>query len=375
MKILILNWRDTKHPDAGGSELHMQEIGSRWAKTGNQVSLYSSSFSGGLRQEEIDGVDIQRIGNKYTVYPSALRRLLSSQRKNQFDVIFESINTVPFFSPLFTRSPVVGQIYSLENKSVLLQEMSARMLPIASVAYALSSAIPAVYKNCEITTISNASKEVLVSRGFTSKKVHVAYPGMSDSWPSTLTLTPDIDRPNHSVVYLGRLKKYKGVQDILRALPLIKREIHDIKLRIIGKGDFEPTLRNMVDSLGIQDQVEFCGFVSEIEKARILKESSVYICTSRDEGGWTISAVEAMSAGVPLLVTKSQLDVLDGGKTGWLLENEDPALIAQKVIQMLQDRSLWASLSSSSLRYSKNFNWDGTASKTFEALKKAAAAQ
>ena len=51
-----------------------------------------------------------------------LRQLLS-KRILRYDVILESINTVPFFSPLFTKTPVVGQIYSIENKSVLFQEM------------------------------------------------------------------------------------------------------------------------------------------------------------------------------------------------------------------------------------------------------------
>jgi glycosyltransferase involved in cell wall biosynthesis len=375
LRILILNWRDVKHPDAGGAELHLQEIGSRWAKEGHEVSMYSSSFPGGSKEEDVEGVKIQRIGNKYTVYLGALRRLLSSQRKYAFDVIFESINTVPFFAPLFSKSPVVGQIYSLENKSVLIQEMGSWMLPAASAAYVFSSAIPAVYKRCEISTISNASKDVLVSKGFSSQRVHVAYPGLPDDWRITLKRTKDIERPNHNLIYLGRLKKYKGVQDILHAIPLIKAEIPDIKFRIVGKGDFEPVLRSIAHSLNIEANVQFCGFVSEDEKAQILKDSSLYVCTSRDEGGWTIAAAESMSAGVPVLVTKSQIDILAKGKTGWLLENEEPRTIAEKVIQLLQDRTTWNSFSTNSLDFSKNFTWDQTASATMKALKKATLAR
>jgi len=375
LRILILNWRDVKHPDAGGAELHLQEIGSSWAKGGHEVSLFSASFAGGLEKEKIGGINVQRIGNKYTIYVATLRRLIASQRNDLYDVIFESINTVPFFSPLFTKTPVVGQIYSIENKSVLFQEMSLRMLPVASVAYLFSSTIPVVYRNCEITTISNASKEALINKGFKSEKVHVAYPGLSNGWHNVLKHVGGITRPNHSLVYLGRLKKYKGVQDILYALPSVKAEIPDVKFRIIGKGDFEPMLRRIVESLGIRDNVEFCGFVSEEDKARILKESSLYVCTSRDEGGWTIAAVEAMSAGVPVLVTRSQLDVIADGKTGRLLENIDPFTIARNIISLLQDQSAWSELSAGSLEFSKNFNWDDTASVSLEALKKAIVAR
>ena len=69
MNILMLNWRDIRNPDAGGAELHLQEIGSRWSKLGHDVSLFSASFSHGLKSEDIDGVKVQRIGNKFTNLP------------------------------------------------------------------------------------------------------------------------------------------------------------------------------------------------------------------------------------------------------------------------------------------------------------------
>jgi glycosyltransferase involved in cell wall biosynthesis len=370
LKILMLNWRDVKHPDAGGSELHLQEIASRWVKNGHEVSLFSASFSGGLKNEELQGVDIQRIGNKYTVYLASLRRLIG-QRPHEYDVIFESVNTVPFFAPLFSRTPVVGQIYSIENKSVLIHELGVQMLPAASIAYLLSSSIPTVYKNCEITTISNTSRMALMGAGFDSGRIHVAYPGLSDIWTNTLKNERYNQRSRHSIVYLGRLKKYKGVQDILYALPAIRKKFPDIRFRIIGKGDYERILRSIVETLGIQEVVEFCGFVTEEEKARILQESSLYVCTSLDEGGWTIAAVEAMSAGVPVLVTKSQLDVLAGGLTGRLLKSSEPKMIADSVISILDDDSLWTEFSKNSLEFSKKFNWDNTASNTLVALKKA----
>ncbi len=118
----MLNWRDVKNPDAGGSEIYLQEIGSRWAKWGHEVSLLSASFAGAQSEEQIDGINVHRNGNKFTIYPSTIRQLLTRQISTSYDVIFESINTIPFFAPLFSRLPVVGEIYSIENKSVLIHE-------------------------------------------------------------------------------------------------------------------------------------------------------------------------------------------------------------------------------------------------------------
>lgn len=370
----MLNWRDIKNPEAGGSEKHLHEIGSRWARAGHEITLFSSSFVGAPTHEIVDGVNICREGNRFTIYPATIKRLMTKSASHEYDVIFESINTIPFFSPLFSKTPVVAEIYSIENKSVLIREIRASMIPAASIAYLLSSAIPGVYNQCEITTISTSSKAALMKEGFDSNRIHVAYPGLSDSWMNLVKNPQWIDRPNNSIVYLGRLKKYKGVQDILNAIPLVRKTIPEIRLKIIGKGDYEPALREIVNSLGIQHNIEFCGFVSEQEKARILNQASLYICTSLDEGGWTIAAIEAMSAGLPVLVTKSQADILNGGLTGRLLRNEKSSEIAEKVITLLQDRFLWSELSKNALEFSRKFNWDSAASVTLEALRKASCA-
>ena len=374
MKILILNWRDVKHPDAGGAELHVQEIASRWARLGHEVTLFCSSFHGSPEQEMIGGVRVCRSGSKYTIYLSSIRKLISTRRSGGFDVIFESINTIPFFSPLFSKCPVVGQIYSIENRSVLFHEMKWYMLPMAAVAYAISSMIPRIYKKCHVTTISQSSKEALVKSGFEEKKVHVAYPGVSSLWMKIVGVDNrefKENRPETTIVYLGRVKKYKGIQDILRAIPEIKREIPNIKLRIVGRGDFEQDLREIVKSLGIQDYIEFCGFVSEEHKAEILKSSSLYVCTSLDEGGWTIAAVEAMSAGVPVLVSESQKDVVNDGKNGVLLASADPKVIAREVVTMLSDKSNWEIYSSNAKQFSKQFTWENTANATLCVLEEA----
>ncbi len=368
----MLNWRDVRNPEAGGAELHLQEIASHWTKLGNEVTLLCSSFKNAPKIEKIDGVFVQRIGNKYTIYPSVVKYLLSKKGK-RYDAIFESINTIPFFSPCYSRLPIVAQIYSLENKSVLSQEIKWYMTPVFLVAYAASALIPRIYNGCEVTTISQSSKQLIMKYGFNKDKIHVAYPGVSDSWFESLRNAPKIERPNSNLAYLGRLKKYKGVQDILKAIPLIRKKIPGVKLRVVGKGDYEVTLRNISRSLGIQENVEFCGFVSEQEKASILRSSSLYVCTSLDEGGWTIAAIESQTAGVPVLVTRSQIDVVSNGVNGYLLDSNDPNLISEKTTSILADKVKWREFSANAEEFSKKFNWENTASVTLDVLRQASA--
>lgn len=316
----------------------------------------------------VSGIRVRRMGNANTVYLHALRYLTSSTKMANYDVVFDSINTVPFFAPLVSKAPVVAQIYSIENRLVLFDEIPLRKFLLFVGAYIASSSIPRIYRECEAITISQYSKAHLVAEGFCPEMVHVAYPGISDAFRELLDASPEARRPNHTIVYLGRLKKYKGVQDIIFALHLIKKEIPDVKLLLIGRGDYEEQIRMLVSKLGLGETVKFCGFVSERQKALLLKSASLYLCTSRDEGGWTISAAEAMAAGVPILVTESQRDVIEDGSNGYLLPDSRPATIAEKVCGVLRDPSEWERLSENAEAFSGQFNWDITASVTMSTL-------
>jgi glycosyltransferase involved in cell wall biosynthesis len=367
----MLNWRDVMNPEAGGAEIHMHEIGSRWALSGHQVTLLCAGFPNAKRDEILSGVHVHRLGDKYTIYPRVWKYLSGLRSDASHNVVFESINTVPFFSPLVSSVPVVPQIYSIDNKSVLMREVRPRQLPIAIGAYFASSTMATVYRKCEATTISESSKGRLIEEGFQKTRVHVASPGISGELRRILDSVPESVRPNSTIVYLGRLKKYKGVQDLIKAIVPLSKKIPNIRLLIIGKGDYEPELRSLTSSLGLDNNVTFCGFVSEREKASLLKSASLYVCTSADEGGWTISAVEAMAAGVPILVTASQIDLLNEGSNGCLLTMTTPDSISNSVYSMLADQELWRAFSLHARSYSKNFSWDDTARLTLAALKKA----
>ncbi len=371
MNILMLNWRDIRNPDAGGAEIHSREIGSRWASWGNEVTLLCSGFQNAQREEKLDGVRIVRLGNRYTVYGKVVRYLLRHDLMKEYDVIYESINTVPFFSPIFSAIPAVAQIYSIDNWLALLAEAKFSAFPATLVAFAATNSIRSVYRGCEIVTISQFSRNRLVGAGFDGGRIRVAHPGVSDEWRELIANATGPERPNSTIVYVGRLKKYKGVQDVLRAIPLIRQRISNIRFVIIGRGDYEPALRNLVTSFGIEENVVFCGYVSEEQKAAALMSSSLYVCTSVDEGGWTISAVEAMSAGVPVLVTSSQSDVTNNSKTGIVLRSKDPQAIASEACSILSDMGTWERLSNHARQFSSSFTWDKTAEMTLDALQRA----
>lgn len=86
----------------------------------------------------------------------------------------------------------------------------------------------------------------------------------------------------YDVVWMGRVHRQKGIEDLLQTLAFLAREIPDFRAVLIG--NLRDALVGEVSRLGLEKQVEFAGFVSGVEKFRWLKRARVFLMTSRHEG-------------------------------------------------------------------------------------------
>jgi hypothetical protein len=108
--VVALNWRDLKNPLGGGAEVHMEEILRHLGRRGHRCTLLTSHFAGVTTVEEADGYRIIRGGHELNfnfVVPFLYRRLA---RTDPADIILDDINKIPFYSPLWTRVPVLAVI-------------------------------------------------------------------------------------------------------------------------------------------------------------------------------------------------------------------------------------------------------------------------
>ena len=101
MRILVLNWQDVANPQAGGAELHLQQIFSRIVARGHSVDLLCSGWAKVQKRTNLDGIDIHRVGTRHT-YPFVARRYYRRYlAKNDYDVVIEDLNKVPLYTPLW----------------------------------------------------------------------------------------------------------------------------------------------------------------------------------------------------------------------------------------------------------------------------------
>ncbi|WP_071515983.1 glycosyltransferase [Geitlerinema sp. PCC 9228] len=139
-----------------------------------------------------------------------------------------------------------------------------------------------------------------------------------------------------TVSRLGKTARYKGYDQILRALVVVRQFVPQVRYILVGKGDDTPRVQNLIQQLELQDCVTLTGFVEDEELADYYHLCDVFALPSVVEG-FGIVYLEAMASGKPVLAGNRDgaVDPLVGGKLGCLVDPEDTEAIADKLIQII----------------------------------------
>ncbi|MGH7204390.1 MAG: glycosyltransferase, partial [Candidatus Levyibacteriota bacterium] len=354
MRILIFNWRDTKHIYAGGAEVYIHELAKRWVKNGNKVTVFSGNDNKNSDYEVVDGVEVFRRGGTYTIYIFAFLYYLRKFR-GKYDVIIDCENGIPFFTPLYAKEQVILLVHHVH------QEIFRNFLrfPLSTIAELLEGKMmPLVYQNKNVVTVSASSQKDVFKLGFTNAgNIEIIPNGVA---PGLFVDYPKTDNP--SFVYLGRLKEYKNIDVAIKAFSKVLRIHKKATLAIVGIGESFPLLDDLVTELNIRHAVKFYGRVSEAEKARLLAKSWAAIQPSQIEG-WGITVIEANAAGTPVIASKVsglQDSVIDG-QTGLLVQAGNVTQFANAMMKMAEDDDVRVALSQAAQLWAKNFDWDRSA--------------
>lgn len=363
LKILILNWRCPKHPQAGGAEKATYEIAKRWVQWGHHVQLISGGFAGGQKYDDIDGVRVTRLGGKYSVYVKSISHYCR-KLKGKYDVVIDEINTIPFFAPLYVQEPHVAFIHQLAA-NVLFEELNRAQ---AKFWCFMEPHVLRLYKNMPIIT-SQGTKEDLLRIGIAEDNIHVVNYGVDHN-----VYKPGKNKSLYPhVFYLGRLKRFKGVHLLIKAMKQVVKEIPDAKLSIVGNGDtnYENELKQLKDNLNLSKNVVFYEFGlrdSLLQKVQIMQEAWVLAFPSIREG-FGLVVVEANACGTPTIATDvpGLRETVRDYDTGILVPRNVDAL-AGSITQVLSDSELRERLSKRALEWSMQFDWDRTANKILQVL-------
>jgi glycosyltransferase involved in cell wall biosynthesis len=274
------------------------------------------------------------------------------------------------FLPTLTNLPFVAIVPHLFGTTVFA-EASA---PLAALVWAAELPIPRVYRRAGFHAISESTRDDLVRRGVPREQVIVIHPGVDASRYRPDPGTARAARP--TFLYLGRLKRYKGVEFALRALAQARTLRADITLDICGQGDDRPRLERLTRDLRLEDAVRFLGFVPDAEKQRLLQKAWAVVFPSPKEG-WGITNVEAAASGTPAIASDSPglRESVQDGVTGYLVPHGDVRALADRMAALAGDPAAVERLGQAARRFAEGLSWESAARATLAHIERTIAEQ
>jgi cellulose synthase/poly-beta-1,6-N-acetylglucosamine synthase-like glycosyltransferase/glycosyltransferase involved in cell wall biosynthesis/O-antigen/teichoic acid export membrane protein len=363
MRILIFNWRDTKHVWAGGAEVYIHELAKRWVKDGSTVTMFCGNDTKHARSEVVDGVHIVRRGGFYTVYLWAFLYYVLRFR-GKYDTIIDCENGIPFFTPLYAGIPVVLLIHHI-HQDVFRKHL---IFPLSVIAqFAEAKMMPLIYKHSTVVTVSESSQKAIAKMGLAKQsEIHIVHNGVDHNDFERLAKQ---EFPLFS--YVGRLKPYKNIDVAIKAFAKVVVTYPFAKLVIVGDGEAYPSLAKLVKELGLSDSVRFTGRVTDRVKVRILSMSWAMLQPSMVEG-WGITVIEANASGTPVIASdvSGLRDAIVDKKTGMLVQLGNVDAFAGAIMSIIENTKLRQAYAREAFIWSKSFDWDESAVKFGEILRR-----
>lgn len=380
MKVVLLCWRDTHHPEGGGSERYLESVAHYLAMRGHEVVYRSAHYPGAARQEFVPtqtpeaeksgqssasqapvGVTFSRAGGSLSVYPRAWLSLLAARwgkgalaQWRDADVVVDTQNGVPFFASLFTTAPTVMLTHHCHR-----EQWSVAGPILSRVGWFIESRIsPWLFRTLRWVTVSTPSAKELIELGVPADNVEIVRGGV-DPLPDVPAPAPSTGSTTH-IVTLSRLVPHKQIEHAMDAVAALLRNHSDLRLDIIGEGWWAKKLRDYAAELGIEHCVTFHGHVSDDVKHRLLRRAVVHLMPSRKEG-WGLVVIEAALHGVPTVGYRSSAGLQDSvvdRHTGLLAGSEGGFINA--VEWMLDNPQRRKEMGEAARVRAQGFSWDAT---------------
>jgi glycosyltransferase involved in cell wall biosynthesis len=354
--ILVLNWRDVRHPQAGGAEQYMHQIALRWVMAGARVTCFAGRPRGSADREVIDGIEVLRAGGPLSLYPHTAMRLLR-RRFRTVDHVVDCQNGIPFFSPLFlpSRAQIIQIVHHVHQ-----DQFATRFGPaLAAVGRFLEgSAARRIYGERPIAAVSPSTRHELRRR--------LGFRGPIFIVPNGTAPVPTVRAPRDpdpTITVVSRLVPHKRIDLLLEQLVETLLAVPQVRVEIVGDGPELPRLRRLADDLGLGSVVAFHGYQPDEVRDKLLSRAWLTATTSAAEG-WGCSVIEAAAMGVPTVAIKVPgiRDSVVDGRTGWLVDDETTVgVMMARALHELTEEGRAGEITNACQAWARCFTWDRSA--------------
>lgn len=292
----------------GGAEKRIHELSTRLASNGYEVHVLGLKWWEGEDSFIKNGVHVHGVGEA-NLYNEEGRRsikealyfgykVLPFLLKRDFDVI--DCCGFPYF-PCFS-----AKLASCKNRSSLIitwhevwddywHEYLGKVGVFGRAVERVAARLPDRH-----IAVSEGTKRELVSIGAKEEDISVIPNGIDFD---KIQQIPPADEQS-DIIFVGRLSEHKNVDFLIRAIDILKKEIPEIRCKIIGDGPERERLETQAKDLGLEYRISFAGFLDDFEDViSHMKASKVFVLPSTREG-FGIVALEANACGLPVITVE-----------------------------------------------------------------------
>ena len=251
-RVAMLAWRDLDDPEAGGSEVHASTVAALWAEAGIEVTMRTSFAAGQPQMSWRDGYRVIRKAGRYMVFPRAAFSEMMGWHGGR-DGLVEIWNGMPFFSPLWARTPHITLLHHVhaEMWDMTLPPAARAARPDARVAHRAAD-LPAHPDRHAV--------ELVEARAGRRPRLHATTWCTSCRRASTRGSRPGGEKsPTPLVVAVGRLVPVKRFELLIEALVALKPSHPDLEAVIVGEGYRRDQLETQIHEAGAERWIHLPG--------------------------------------------------------------------------------------------------------------------
>ena len=374
------------------------------AKDGYKVIFIVAGFPGGRRKEMIDGYQVIRVGNRWSVYFQAYQ-YYKKYLQGWADLVIEEINTFPFLSQFYVhpvKSPInrgAKQFNRARQKRILIVYQLCREIwfyqisfPLSLIGYLLEPLYLWLLRKNKVITISQSTKNDLARYGFKKRNIKIMTPGIEIAPIDNLYCHSafnaesidsrfrgnDSERirkikkfKNFTLLSLGAIRKMKRPDHQLQAYEIAKQKIPGLKLKIAGtgQGKYYHKIMKLIKKSPYRKDIEYLGKVKSDDKIELMQKCHLILVTSVKEG-WGLIVTEANSQGTPAVVydVDGLRDSVKDNKTGLIAKKNTPKYLARRIVELAEDKKKYARLQKAAWKWSQSINFDNCYKKFLEVI-------
>jgi len=342
-RIDVVNWRDPWHPQAGGAECYAWQMATAFARAGARVRYVTARAPGQDRAGRHDGVEVIRLGGRFTVYPRVLGWLLARRlRGDAPGLVLDCQNGIPFFTPVVLprRVPVLCVMHHVHTAQFGVHfpawmAWTGRLLE--------GPAARRVYRRHACVAVSPSTIDAMRDRLRWTGDIYLIPNGS----PQPADPQPAVSAEAKRLVWVGRLVAHKRAE---RIVPVAER---GFAIDVIGRGPAEADLTDRHENITVH------GYLPGPAKTGLVGRSLLHLSTSQGEG-WGLSVLEAAALGVPTVAydVEGLRDSIRDGETGWLVKDgEELADVVERAAKELADPDRAASIAAACRAWSGLLSW------------------